>query len=337
MYANLCGVEIKYRISVDEIPAEGIIPADPVNLPLGIGGVFQGLGKDLLAVQAQILPGKIQGNHQQIGAAGGLGQVDDLPHIVMIHTPATQQKGALGQGTAGFVYADCRHIRTGSHSVEGQILPEVKMGAVGLVHQHLHAVLVGQLHNLPQIGADAVIGGIVDQDRLGVRMLGNGTAHILQCHAQGNSQPLVDARVDINRHSAAYHQCIDGTAVHVPGHNDLLPRLAHGHDHSLDGGGSAVDDEEGMLCTEGLRCQLFSVLYHRNRVTEIVQRLHGIHVHRHTVCTQKITQLLVAPSALVTGHIQPHHIILLMPAQRLINRGIRLRICHRLPLPRRHQ
>ena len=92
-----------------------------------------------------------------------------------------------------------------------------------------------------------------------------------------------------------------------------------------------------MLRTEGLRCQLFRIPYHRNRVTEVVQWFHGIHIHRHTICTQEIPQLLVAPSSLVTGHIQPYYIILLMPAQRLKNRGICLRHPHCLPLSRRHQ
>ncbi len=331
MHADLGGIEIIHRIPVDQIPAKGVVASDPVDLPLGVGGILQGLGKDLLAVQAQILPGKIQRNHQQIGAAGGLGQIDDLPHIIMVHVLAAQQEGALRQRSPGLMHTDCRHIRPCRHSIQRQIFTKIKMSPVRLIHQHLHAVLMGKLYNLPEVGTDAVVGGVIHQDRLGVRMLGNGTAHILQRHSQRNSQSLVDARIDVNRHSAAHHQGIDGTAVHVPGHDNLLPCLAHRHDHSLHRGGGAVDNEESMLRTEGLRCQLFRVPYHRNRVTEVVQWFHGIHIHRHTICTQEIPQLLVAPSSLVTGHIQPYYIILLMPAQRLKNRGI----C--LPLSRRHQ
>ena len=58
----------------------------------------------------------------------------------------------------------------------GNVIVKIKMGAMGFIHQGHHAVGVGQIHNGLQVGTDAVIGGVVDKDRLGVRMLTDGIA-----------------------------------------------------------------------------------------------------------------------------------------------------------------
>ena len=69
-----------------------------------------------------------------------------------------------------WVHGHRRQIRPRRHGGEGQVLVEIKVGAVGLVGQTEHPAAVGQVHNALEVGADAVVGGIVDQNGLGVRV-----------------------------------------------------------------------------------------------------------------------------------------------------------------------
>jgi hypothetical protein len=48
----------------------------------GIAGHITHRLEDLLPVQRQVPPRNVQTGQQQIGAAGGLGQVDDLPDVM---------------------------------------------------------------------------------------------------------------------------------------------------------------------------------------------------------------------------------------------------------------
>ena len=61
------------------------------------------------------------------------------------------------------------------------------MSPVRLIHQHLHAVLMGKLYNLPEVGTDAVVGGVVHQHSHGVGVLLDGLCHLLPLHAHGGS------------------------------------------------------------------------------------------------------------------------------------------------------
>ena len=170
MDRKLSHIEIKNTVSVDYFPGISVVIPDGVNFIPGILGHIRDLFEDLFSIQRQVPPGNIQAGKQQVGSAGGLGQVDDLAHIAGIHVFACQQQGALGQAAAGFVHGDRGHIRSRPHGGKGHIFPKIKMGAVGLIRQHQHIVPVGKLRDGPQVGAHPVIGRIIHQHRLGGRV-----------------------------------------------------------------------------------------------------------------------------------------------------------------------
>ena len=74
-----------------------------------------------------------------------------------------------------------------------------------------------------------------------------------------------------------------------------------------------------MGCAKGVGGQFFCFPDDRHRVAEVVQRLHAVHVHAHTLLAQKGGQLRVAPASLVAGHIKGHHTHLPEPLQRFVN------------------
>ena len=94
------------------------------------------------------------------------------------------------------------------------------------VCQQQHAVFVGKLCNTADIRTNAIVGRVVDQNRLGIRIFQNGTFHSLYGHAQRNAQILVFVRIDIDGNGTIDNQRIDGAAVHITGHDELFSRLA---------------------------------------------------------------------------------------------------------------
>ena len=178
------------------------------------------------------------------------------------------------------------------------------MGPVGLVHQCHHSVGMGQVHDGFQVGADAVVGWIVDQDRLGIRILRHGGFYILQLHPQRDSELRVHLRIDVDRHCAAEHQGVDGAFVDIPGHDDLVAVLTCGEDHALDCACGSPHQKERVGCPEGVRRQIFRLPDHRDRMTQIVERLHGVHVDLHAFLTEEIHQLGIASSSLVPRHVK---------------------------------
>src|SRR5699024_6351299 len=107
----------------------------------------------------------------------------------------------------------------------GQLVAEIEVGAVGLIRQAEHAVVVGHFGDGLNVGADAVVGGVVHQHRLGVGVLFDGGLHIFPAHAQGNAQPVVAGRVHIDGHGPAQHHGPHDAAVDISRQDDLLPPL----------------------------------------------------------------------------------------------------------------
>ncbi len=236
-------------------------------------------------------------------------------------TGTGQQEAGLGEAAAGFVHGNRRHIGPGGHSRYRQIIAKVEMGAVGFVGQAEHSVAVGQVHNGPEIGADAVVGGVVYQDGHGAGVLGNGLFYIFPPHAQGDAKAAVDLRIDVDRDSAAEDEGVDNAAVNVPGQDYFIASLAGGENHGLNGAGGAAYHQKGIGCSKGLGRQLFCLPDNGNRMTEVVQGLHAVHVNADTALPQKVPELRVAPAPLVTGNIEGNNPHLAEPFQRLENRG----------------
>ena len=196
------------------------------------------------------------------------------------------------------------HVRAGRHRSHGKLLVEIEMGSVRLVRENEHARRVRDLHDLDEVRADAVVGRVVDEDRLGVRMRGDRLLHVLDAHAERDAEALVRARVDVDGDRAADDERVDGAAVHVARQDDLVAGAAAGHDHRLYGGGGAVHHEERVVRAERLGGELLGLLDDGNRVAQVVQGLHGVDIHGHGPCAKIFSELRVPAAALVGGNVK---------------------------------
>ena len=61
---------------------------------------------------------------------------------------------------------------------------------------------------------------------------------------------------------------------------------------------------KGMGRAKSIGGQLFCLPDDRYRVAEVVQRLHAVDIHAHTLLAQKSGQLRIAAAPLVAGHIK---------------------------------
>ena len=240
MDAELGGIKVKNGVAVAQLLAKGVVAAHGVDLLPGILSHIRHLMEHLPPPQGKVAAGDVQTGHEQIAAGGGLGQVDDLPHIALMHIGPDEQQTALGQAAAALVHGDRGHIGPRSHGGNGQAVAKVEVGAVGLVGQAEHPGLVGHLHDGAQVGTDAVVGGVVHQNGHGVGVLLDGLGHLLPLHAQRDAQALIHLRIHIHRYRAAQHQRVQHAAVHIAGQNDLIAPLAGGKHHALHAAGGAA-------------------------------------------------------------------------------------------------
>ena len=183
---------------------------------------------------------------------------------------------------------------------------------------------MGKLGDTANIRTDTVVSRIVYQYSFCVRIGKNGTFHRFHRHAQRNSQILVFVRIHINGNSPVDNQCVDRTAVHIAGHDQLFTGFADRHNHSLRSTGSTVDDKKGIGSPERFRGKLLCIAEHGNRMTEIVQIFHRIHVNLYASLSEKIRQFMVAPSALVSGNVKPYHTVHQMLFQSVHQRSVLL-------------
>ena len=218
------------------------------------------------------------------------------------------------------MHAHSCHVGANVHGRLRQPLAEIEVGAVGLVGEHLHAVGVGDLNDGLQIGADAVVGGIVHEHSLGVRMGFDGGAHILHLHPQRNAQTLIHLRIDVDRLRIHQHQRIDDTAVHVARQNDLVARRHHRKNHRLHRRRGAANHQKSRLGFKSVGGKHFSLADHTDRMAEVVQTFHRIDIDGNAGLAQKSRELLVALAALVTRHIKRHDALTLEIFQRVQNR-----------------
>ena len=278
----------------------------------------------LLAVQGKVAAGEIQRGKQEIRRAGRLREVDDLAHIVRVHAGSGQQKRALRQAAAGLVHTDGGHVRARLHGGDRQRLGKRKVRAVRLVGKSEHSVLVRQARDGADIGANAVIRRVIDENRLRVRVFAHGALHLADGHPQRNAQAAVHLGVYIHRHRAAEHQSIDRAAVDITGQDDLIPAAAGIQNHALHGGGCAADHEESVRRAEGVRGDFLRFADDGNGMAEVIQRFHGVHVRFHAALAQKGRQFRIAAPALVPRHVKRHHAHPPEILQRLVNRCARL-------------
>ena len=320
MDGQLRRVEVKDTVPVYHLPAERIVVADLVDLPSGILRQLRHHLKRFLSPQGKISTGDIQTGQQQIGTAGRLRQVDDLPDVSRMHFLSDQQERTLRQTSARFMHTHRRDIRSRLHCRNRKIFSEIKMCPVCLISQNFHPFFVRHLHNRLQVGTDAVICRVVDKHRHRIRILLDRPLHIRALHPQRDSQSLIHVRIDIDRLRPAEHHCIDRAAVHISRKNDLVPFLAAGQDHGLDGRSRSAHHQECVFRSECVRRQFFRLLDDRYRVAQIVKGLHGIHVDADAPFPEKLHQLWIAPSVLMPRHIKGHDPVAPETFKRLIDR-----------------
>ena len=179
---------------------------------------------------------------------------------------------------------------------------------------------MAQPDDFPQVRADAVIGRVVDQDRLGRGVFFDRFFHIRDRHAQRDAQPVVHLRVDIDRDGAGQHQRVDDRAVHIAGQDDLVPTADDRQHHGLHAGGRAADHQEGVRRAEGVGGEFLGFAYDAHRVAQVVQRLHGVDVHGHALLAEEAGQLGVAAAALVSGYVKRYNAHFFETFERLFDR-----------------
>ena len=204
---------------------------------------------------------------------------------------------------------------------------------MSLIDQHLHAVSVSDLCYLPEIGANSVVCGVVNKNRLCVGIINDSLLNVLYAHAKRDTKLVVNSRIYINGNNAAYYHSVDGAAVYVSGDNYFIPFLTDGKYHGLNGGSGSVYHKKAVTCPESFGGKSLCVPNNGNGVTKVVQWLHGVNVHGHTGLTEKFGEQGIALSVLVTGHVKGYYSCFVIFHQRLVNRRIVLSVLHCLNFP----
>ena len=101
------------------------------------------------------------------------------------------------------MHTDRRHIRPRIHCRHGQAVAEIEMRPVRFIDEHLHPMRMGKLRNRTEIGADTIIGRIVDKYRLCIGMARNRSGDILHAHTECDAERIVDPGVDVDRNRTA--------------------------------------------------------------------------------------------------------------------------------------
>ncbi|MPN34306.1 hypothetical protein SDC9_181799 [bioreactor metagenome] len=129
------------------------------------------------------------------------------------------------------------------------------MRAVGLVDERRHSRAVRRFGYAPEVGADAVIGGVVDEDGLCLGMSGDRRFDVIRAHTERNAEFGMDAGVHIYRRDAAEDQRVDRRLMDVSRNDYRIAAFADAHDHRLYGGGGAADYQKGVVRPEGISGQ----------------------------------------------------------------------------------
>ena len=202
------------------------------------------------------------------------------------------------------MHGNCRHVSTCRHSGHRKVSAEIKMGSMSLICQHLHSSCMSLLYDSPQIRTDSIIGRVIYKNCHRIRILIHSLLHLTDFHAKGNAQLRIHLRVYINRNCTAQYQGIDGTFMYISRQNDLIPCLADRQDHALHCRCGSSYHKECMRCAKSICCKLLRFSDHRNRVAEIVQRLHRINIQPHTFLSQQLCKLRISSSSFMSRHIK---------------------------------
>ena len=153
------------------------------------------------------------------------------------------------------------------------------MGSVCLISQTVHARIVSHFYNCFQITADSIICRVIHQYSNCIRVFCYRFCHLFSLHPQGNAQMVVHFRIHIHRNRTAEYKCIDHTAMYISRKNDLISSLTDRKHHRLHGACGTSDHKKCVCCTKSICRQFFRLADDRNRMAQIIQRFHTVHVN----------------------------------------------------------
>ena len=126
--------------------------------------------------------------------------------------------------------------------------------------------------------------------------------------------------------------------MHISGHDDLFTFFYMRKNHRLNSTRRAIYHHKCMRGAKCIRHKLLSFLDNGNRMTEIIQRFHGINIYPNTSVTQKTYQFRVSSSPLMPRYIKRYYPLLAKFFKSVINRRFLLSTKVQLPflLPSRN-
>ena len=157
------------------------------------------------------------------------------------------------------------------------------MSSVCLVNEHLHAVFVGKLGKSLNIGANAVVSGVVDEEGLRIGVSDHDLLNLFGCNTQSDADTVLCLGLHVYGDRAAQNKGVDCALMDVSRKDDLVARLAGRKDHALNRTCRASDHQECMLGTECVCGKLLGLADNAHGMTQIVEGLHGVDVQPNTL------------------------------------------------------
>ena len=100
------------------------------------------------------------------------------------------------------------------------------MRTVSFIGKAEHSRIMRHLYDRAKIAADTVISRIIYQYGNSIRMLIYRLLYIVTAHAESDTEPVINIRININRYCTAKDQGIDNASVHISRQYDLISLLA---------------------------------------------------------------------------------------------------------------
>ena len=143
-----------------------------------------------------------------------------------------------------------------------------------LIREHLDSLRMSQRNYRLKVRTDSIICRIVYKHSLCIRIFLDSPRHLVNLHSKRNTKLRIRLRIDINRYRSAKHECIKSTFMNISRKYNLVSCLAGGQNHGLHRRGSASYHKKGICRSKGIRRKLLRLSDYRNRMAQIVKRLH---------------------------------------------------------------
>ena len=148
------------------------------------------------------------------------------------------------------------------------------MCAMCLIREHLDSLRMSQRNYRLKVRTDSVIRRIVYKHSLCIRIFLDSPRHLVNLHSKRNAKLRIRLRIDINRYRSTEHECIKSAFMNISRKYNLVSRLADGQNHGLHRRSGASYHKKGICRSKGIRRKLLRLSDYRNRMAQIVKRLH---------------------------------------------------------------